>query len=164
MGTGWDEAGGSSANVLSEGNLTGSLTLAASGGSAALGSAFSVGGATDLSFSYAAPDGATLQGGFVKFITGGGGNDADFDNDSDVDGNDFLIWQRGVGVGNNNATGDANGSGTVDGSDLTVWRSQFGPASTATAAAIPEPGSLALLVFAGIGGLAAGRVSTIRRR
>jgi hypothetical protein len=162
LGTGWDEAGGSSAAVLSEGNLTGSLSLAASGGSASLGSGFTVGGTQDLSFSYAAPGGTTLQGGFVKYVTGGA-NDADFDNDTDVDGNDFLIWQRGVGVGNSNATGDANASGTVDGADLAVWRSEFGPASVAAAAAIPEPGSLALLVFAGIGALAAGRVSTIRR-
>jgi hypothetical protein len=163
LGTGWDEAGGSSANVLSEGNLTGSLTLAASGGSASLGSSFSVGGMQDLSFSYAAPGAATLQGGFVKFVTGGAG-DADFDNDSDVDGNDFLIWQRGVGVGNSNATGDANNSGTVDGADLAVWRSEFGPASVAAVGAVPEPGSAALLVLAGFGGVMAGRLSTIRRR
>jgi hypothetical protein len=71
-------------------------------------------------------------------------DDADFDNDNDVDGNDFLIWQRGVGVGASNATGDANASGTVDGADLTVWRSQFDSAAVGAAAAVPEPGSLLL--------------------
>jgi hypothetical protein len=163
LGTGWDEAGGSSATALGEGNLTGSLTLAASGGSAGLGSSFSADAAQDLSFSYAAPDGATLQGGFVRYVTGPA-NDADFDNDSDVDGNDFLIWQRGVGVGNNNSTGDANASGTVDGADLAVWRAEFGPAGLAAASAVPEPASAALVMLAGVGALAAGRMSTIRRR
>jgi hypothetical protein len=72
-------------------------------------------------------------------------DDADFDNDNDVDGNDFLIWQRGVGIGNSNAAGDADGSGTVDGGDLAVWRSQFGAASAAAVGAIPEPASLLLV-------------------
>jgi hypothetical protein len=161
VGTGWDEAPASTANLLSEVNLQ-SMSTFAPGGSASLGNAFSVGQAQDISFFYAGPGATVLRSGIVSYVTGA--NDADFDNDSDVDGNDFLIWQRGVGVGNNNATGDANASGTVDGADLAIWRSQFGPASTAAAAAVPEPGSLALLVVAGIGGLAAGRVSTIRRR
>jgi hypothetical protein len=70
--------------------------------------------------------------------------DADFDNDSDVDGNDFLIWQRGVGVGTDNASGDANGSGGVDGADLAVWRSQFGPPAVGAVGAVPEPGTVLL--------------------
>ena len=38
---------------------------------------------------------------------------ADFDGDNDVDGTDFLIWQRGLGLNGqqNNAQGDANGDG-----------------------------------------------------
>lgn len=75
---------------------------------------------------------------------------ADFDADDDVDGGDFLIWQRGVGLGSqiNNSNGDANGDGSVNGSDLTVWKSQFGGPATVTAfGAVPEPatGILALL-------------------
>jgi hypothetical protein len=43
-------------------------------------------------------------------------NDADFDNDNDVDGADFLVWQRGLGAtGASNGTGDANGNGVVRG-------------------------------------------------
>jgi len=76
--------------------------------------------------------------------------DADFDDDNDVDGNDFLIWQRGVGVGTTNATGDADGSGTVTGADLTIWRSKFGgPPSVPTAGAVPEPSSMLLAALAG---------------
>jgi hypothetical protein len=93
------------------------------------------------------------------FIIAEPGDDADFDNDNDVDGNDFLIWQRGVGVGTDNAAGDANGSGTVDGSDLAIWRSNFGSTATAAAGAIPEPASLMLLSL----GLAAWGITSRRK-
>lgn len=79
-------------------------------------------------------------------------DDADFDNDSDVDGADFLVWQRGLGVGTTNATGDANGSGSVNAADLAIWKAQF-PNTVAVVGAVPEPGSLGLLAIAG--GLAA---------
>ncbi|MEO2049440.1 MAG: hypothetical protein ABGX16_23020 [Pirellulales bacterium] len=51
---------------------------------------------------------------------------ADFDNDKDVDGNDFLIWQRGFGTGATKADGDANASGTVDDVDLDILEGEFG--------------------------------------
>ncbi|MEM8946825.1 MAG: hypothetical protein AAGD11_16745 [Planctomycetota bacterium] len=77
--------------------------------------------------------------------------DADFDQDGDVDGADFLVWQRGVGTGTSLADGDANGDGQVDGSDLAVWQSQY--ANTAlmaqqAVAAVPEPTTTALMVSA----------------
>jgi hypothetical protein len=60
----------------------------------------------------------------------------DFDNDSDVDGRDFLIWQRG---------GSPGGVGDV--SDLGDWQTNYstgtGPLTAVTA--VPEPGSLALV-------------------
>ncbi len=81
---------------------------------------------------------------------------ADFDGDNDVDGNDFLVWQRGLGPGTS-STGDANGDGTVDGADLTIWRDQFGSAPIAAAAgAVPEPSALALASL-GLAALAARR-------
>ncbi|HEX6960970.1 MAG TPA: hypothetical protein VF175_03830 [Lacipirellula sp.] len=158
FGTGWDEAGGSDANILSEGNLTSMLTLAASGGSASLGSAFSAGGMQDIFFSYAAPGAPTLRGGLVKYVTGGGGGNADFDDDGDVDGRDFLTWQRALGSTVANGTGaDGSGNGVVDAADLTLWEAQFGNgAATAVAAAIPEPAGLALAAVAGLA-LAASR-------
>jgi hypothetical protein len=94
-------------------------------------------------------------------VTVGGSADADFNNDGSVDGKDFLIWQRGFGVGANNGTGDANGSGTVDAADLAVWSSRFGgPAAVAgTASSIPEPSTAALALMLALGGVAARRMA-----
>lgn len=57
---------------------------------------------------------------------------ADFDDDDDVDGFDFLIWHRGYGTPMPNAThpdGDADYDRDVDADDLTVWEGGFGTAS-----------------------------------
>lgn len=76
---------------------------------------------------------------------------ADFDLDNDVDGNDFLVWQRGVGL-SENATrqqGDANGDGRVDGADLAILQTQFGLSpAVAAASAVPEPAGICLALFA----------------
>lgn len=53
----------------------------------------------------------------------------DFDGDGDVDGRDFLLWQRGYGTPAPNATpfdGDADGDQDVDGDDLEIWQGQYG--------------------------------------
>jgi hypothetical protein len=88
--------------------------------------------------------------------------DADFDNDSDVDGNDFLIWQRGLGVGTTNATGDANASGTVNAADLAIWKTKFGIPATAAVGAVPEPGTLGLALLAVGAALAGGKPRRFR--
>lgn len=77
-------------------------------------------------------------------------DDADFDGDGDVDGADFLTWQRGLGAGTQ-STGDANNNGTVDNADLDIWKAQFGTAEVA-AGAVPEPATLALLAM-GLAGM-----------
>jgi hypothetical protein len=53
---------------------------------------------------------------------------ADFDNDGDVDGRDFLAWQRGFGISGSatRSQGDANDDGNVDFEDLTIWQAQYG--------------------------------------
>ncbi|RIK88918.1 MAG: hypothetical protein DCC67_00075 [Planctomycetota bacterium] len=56
---------------------------------------------------------------------------ADFDADSDVDGNDLLVWQRGFPA-------------TYDAADLAAWKSAFGASATAAAGAVPEPASAGL--------------------
>ena len=73
---------------------------------------------------------------------------ADFDEDGDVDGADFLTWQRGLGVGSTHAEGDADGDGDVAAVDLAVWRYQFGAIGAAlpVGAAVPEPTGLAAVI------------------
>ena len=57
----------------------------------------------------------------------------DFDLDEDVDGADFLLWQRDMSVGN-----------------LADWEANFGTvAAVGAAAAVPEPSAIALALFAG---------------
>jgi hypothetical protein len=53
----------------------------------------------------------------------------DSDYDTDVDGADFLIWQRNNGIDDGSATvwqGDANVDGNVDAVDLGLWQDDFG--------------------------------------
>ena len=66
---------------------------------------------------------------------------ADFDGDDDVDGADFLIWQRHNGANGKLAQGDANEDGRVNDADLAVWRAQFGTPrpQPPRANAVPEP-------------------------
>jgi hypothetical protein len=74
---------------------------------------------------------------------------ADFDGDGDVDGADFLAWQRGVGVssGAPRSEGDADGNGAVNAADLQVWRDQFAsPLSAINGAVVPEPSGACLLL------------------
>ena len=60
------------------------------------------------------------------------GTPGDFD--GDVDGRDFLIWQRG------------DSPNPLSAGDLAIWQSQYGsPNLVAAAAAVPEPQSLLLL-------------------
>jgi hypothetical protein len=66
----------------------------------------------------------------------------DFDSDGDVDGRDFLVWQRNTSVGN-----------------LSDWQTNYGSSGPLTAAtAVPEPASMLF----GLAGLLA--ISAIRRR
>ena len=64
-------------------------------------------------------------------------NFADFDGDFDIDGADFLAWQRGFGASAPNANksdGDADNDQDVDGEDLSVWQRQFGQPTSLLAA------------------------------
>lgn len=78
---------------------------------------------------------------------------ADFDGDDDVDGRDFLIWQRGFGTPDAlPADGDADGDFDVDGDDLIVWQDQYGEpvAPVGALTAVPEPAGVIMLVAMGI--------------
>jgi hypothetical protein len=71
----------------------------------------------------------------------------DFDADGDVDGRDFLIWQRGYGqLAVPAGTGtDGNGDGIVDGNDLAIWQTNYdGRLSTSS---VPEPTASVLVAL-----------------
>lgn len=87
--------------------------------------------------------------------------DGDFDLDGDVDGVDFLTWQRNYGYGTGlvplaevtalRTHGDTNGDWKVDGADLEQWRANYGLAAVAlgglqNVTAVPEPGSVSLFL------------------
>ena len=56
-----------------------------------------------------------------------GAESADFDTDGDIDGADFLIWQRNFGDTTAvHADGDANVNGVVDSDDLQTWIETYG--------------------------------------
>lgn len=60
---------------------------------------------------------------------------ADFDADSDVDGADFLAWQRGLGSTGDAATranGNADADADVDATDLAIWMQNFAGPRTPT--------------------------------
>ncbi|NOZ39678.1 MAG: hypothetical protein GXP24_05565, partial [Planctomycetes bacterium] len=59
-------------------------------------------------------------------------NGPDFDADGDVDGSDFLAWQRGAGTSSNAtaAQGDANSDGAVDVEDLVIFQQDYGQGSS----------------------------------
>jgi hypothetical protein len=80
---------------------------------------------------------------------------ADFDEDGDVDGSDFLTWQKNLGklLGATHGEGDADGDGDVDSEDLIAVQGRALPLpllaadfAQVSAAAIPEPSTLALAV------------------
>lgn len=72
---------------------------------------------------------------------------ADFDEDGDVDGSDFLAWQIGFGTQDNAlfSQGDANHDGSVDELDLNIWETQYGE-SPPTTLVVPEALSMRLAV------------------
>lgn len=86
---------------------------------------------------------------------------ADFDGDLDVDGDDFLTWQRGWGTSGAAAlqvVGDADFDNAVGSADLAVWQEQYGSdlsnfvgvtsGLVATATPIPEPDTALMLLLA----------------
>ncbi|HEX6963207.1 MAG TPA: hypothetical protein VF175_15175 [Lacipirellula sp.] len=81
---------------------------------------------------------------------------ADYDDDGDVDGGDLLLWQQTLGDSVTSGTGaDGSSNGVVDGADLDLWETQFGggaalAAGHASAAAVPEPGSLLMAALSGM--------------
>lgn len=86
---------------------------------------------------------------FDNLIIGSGGIPGDYDDDGDVDGDDFLIWQNHFPQSSDAdmSDGDADGDGDVDGDDFLIWQNHF--SSSGGLATTPEPASLGVLVLGG---------------
>jgi len=151
-------AGPAAANHISEGNFPGSRLFGAfgasgGGGSEALnlGSIFTAGGERDLIFEFNIAGVGTLTG-TVEYDDGlqtDGGLAADFDNDGDVDGDDFLLWQNDFGC-TSNCAADADDDDDTDGDDFLEWQNQFGTGvggGGLAAASVPEPATWLLAVI-----------------
>ncbi|MBL9161726.1 MAG: hypothetical protein JNL18_03180 [Planctomycetaceae bacterium] len=95
------------------------------------GSPFANYGGTLLTISYAGGDGNDV---LINTVAGLAG---DFDFDDDVDGADFLLWQRG------------ESPNPLSAGDLATWQANFGsPSSTPTTSAVPEPHAFLLSAIA----------------
>jgi len=77
---------------------------------------------------------------------------ADFDEDSDVDGQDLADWQGGLGMLNpGHMDGDADLDGDVEGIDFLTWQRQFEPPALATSLGqVPGPSTLYLVLTAAV--------------
>jgi hypothetical protein len=77
---------------------------------------------------------------------------ADFDLDGDVDGRDFLAWQRGFGTPAPTAVksqGDSDNDLDVDGADLGVWQGQYGTVPGPLVAEVEEISDLGFMIADG---------------
>ncbi len=68
-----------------------------------------------------------------------------------MDGVDFFYWQSGypTASGASLGDGDADGDGDVDGIDFGIWQANY-PTNMGTAATIPEPATLFVMLAAGL--------------
>lgn len=137
----WEEAGGSDANGLFELFVEGS-SLLQPGESLTLGapfdtSVFGLGNEADLEFFFGLSGGGALIQSSVHYVTSS--DPGDFDGDGDVDGRDFIQWQKG------------NSNSSLSAADLAAWEANYGNGVAPLAAAsVPEPSALALLAMSGL--------------
>lgn len=104
--------------------------------------------------SLGAPNVFVLDGDFDAVYNG-----EQFEFDGDVDGRDFLHWQRhfGFGLDAENAPryatrqhGDANSDRVVNGADLALWQANYGTGAApvpVASVAVPEPATWALMLL-----------------
>jgi hypothetical protein len=137
---GWDKDPNATSGLLTEYFLRAGGAALASGNSLSLGQSYNTstfGGANgDLQFSYGIAGGPRLTG-VVSYITSAG-IVGDYNADGKVDAADYVVWRKNPAVFGGNPAG------------YNTWRANFGnpPGAGATLAAVPEPGTRLLTLFA----------------
>lgn len=89
-----------------------------------------------------------------------GALEGDYDNDGDVDEDDYADWKSQFGdvVAQPGIGADGNRDGVVNAADYTVWRDNLGSSAAGSGSAAPEPASLGLLALGAAG------IAALRRR
>jgi hypothetical protein len=156
---GWDQADNSNANRITEFKTSGATSLPGGGRVLDLGAPINIGAGPlnidDFTFQFKLNTGAIMNG-IVKFgpVPTAAEPGGDYDNDGDVDGADFLAWQRTMNANVTPGTGaDGSGNGKVDAADLVIWKTNFGSTGLAapSVGAVPEPAHSVLAVVACVG-------------
>ena len=92
----------------------------------------------------------------INAITGGGGNNGDYNGNGFVDAADYVVWRSTLNDPVQNGTGaDGNGDGTINPADYDHWKALFGTAvgsgtANLVVVAVPEPVTSWMLVAAAI--------------
>lgn len=70
----------------------------------------------------------------------------DYDNDGDVDQDDYQAWQLAYGTSGNQLDADGNHDGFVNAADYTVWRDNYvSNSSVVTTVSVPEANTMMLI-------------------
>jgi hypothetical protein len=72
--------------------------------------------------------------------------DGDYNEDGQIDGGDFLLWQQQLAMTGERLAADGDGDGAVGPGDLTVWKDNYPTA--APVASVPEPGAACMIGLA----------------
>jgi hypothetical protein len=101
-----------------------------------------VGGIEDLTFEYVFPGDMEFRQGVVVYQSLSPSLQGDYNGNGIVDAADYVVWRKGLGT-------------TYTQNDYNIWRTHFGQTAAAgsgnTAAAVPEPASLILMIMAAAG-------------
>jgi hypothetical protein len=145
-------------------SLDGTLALSLINGFVpAFGNSFDILDWGSLTGTFSALQLAGLAGGYswdtsqlyTTGIVSVGGVLGDYNHNGVVDAADYVVWRSMLGQTGAGLAADGNQNGVVDGGDLTVWRSHFGATSGSgagigSAAAVPEPSAIALVLVGSV--------------
>jgi hypothetical protein len=77
----------------------------------------------------------------------------DYNNNGIVDAGDYVVWRKTLGQTGAALAADGNANNQIDPGDYDVWRAHFGQSAgsgsgASSHAAVPEPATAGLLIFA----------------